>query len=380
MDMTLWPAQAPRRPGTPCPSEQRYRLLFEGNPLPLWVFDLATMRILDVNDAACRKYGYSREEFLRMDARALRPPEEVPRLEACLRREAPGTREFGRWRHRLRDGREIVVEVVAHELRLDGRRAMFVCPVDVTALHEAKAALRELNAQLERRVADRTAELEAANRELEAFDYSVAHDLRGPLAAVRGFAEALLLDCGAALGENGRGYVAQIARATDRMDELVGDLLQLSLVSRGQLQREDVDVAQLATEVIAAVRERHPGREVAARVAPGLAANADRRLLRIVLENLLCNAWKFTSRRAEARVEVGASGGALFVADNGAGFDPARAERLFTPFHRLHRQGEFPGTGIGLAIVQRIVQRHGGRVWAEGAPERGATLRFTLSR
>ena len=226
------------------------------------------------------------------------------------------------------------------------------------------------------------AELERANRELEAFSYSVSHDLRAPLRAIDGFSKALLSEHSSALDSQGRHYLERVRAATQRMSALIEDLLNLSRITRATLRREPVDLTGLAVGVVEELRRRDPARTVVVDVARGLTANGDRQLLRIVLENLLGNAWKFTARRPEARisfgVEAGAGGPMFFVRDNGAGFDMAYADKLFAPFQRLHRSSEFEGTGIGLATVQRIVSRHGGRLTASAEVEVGATFSFTL--
>jgi len=623
-------------------SEVRYRLLFENSPLPLWVYDIATLRFLAVNDTACRKYGYTQKEFLSMTLRDIRPDEDIRLLEESVRFTNNFSFGTGVWRHRLKDGRVISVEIASHEVIYEGRRTRFVCPIDVTQRVGAEAALaeserrfrhtldnvellsvmldfhgqivycndhmakvtgwrreelvgrdwfatlrppeeavsaqlrfaqllqndpstwhtedeivtasgerrtvrwnnsvlrlaagevigtasigedvtdrrrsesalreseeklrlllestaeaiygvdldgrctfanpacaqvlgypsvdvlvgknlhdlmhhtradgtpypvkecrifrafstgepihaddevfwkadgtsfpveywsypiqregrcigsvvaflditerrraeeqiRRLNADLELRVAQRTAQLEAANQELEAFDYSVAHDLRAPLTRIRGFADAILKGHAASLDEHGRDYVQRIAHGAQRMSELVDDLLQLSLVSRQELRREKVDVRELARSIFDGLQKTHPERRVTLVLPPALHVHADRRLLRIALENLIGNAWKFTSRRDCARIELGECGDlprTIFVRDNGAGFDPSKAGKLFTPFQRMHAQREFEGTGIGLAIVHRIVQRHGGEIWADAAVGEGATFHFSLS-
>jgi PAS domain S-box-containing protein len=240
-------------------------------------------------------------------------------------------------------------------------------------------AHRELVAELS--AAKSTAE--AANRELEAFSYSVAHDLRTPLRAIDGFSQALVEDYGDRLDGEGRRYVARVREAAQRMAELIDDLLTLSRVARTELRREPIDVSALAHTLVAAYQRLEPGRAVELAIAPGIAAHADPQLVSIALDNLLGNAWKFTAKAAAPRIEVGAApiDGALtyFVRDNGVGFDMAYRDKLFGVFERLHPESEFPGTGIGLATVARIAQRHSGRAWAEGAPGAGATFYFTLA-
>jgi signal transduction histidine kinase len=232
------------------------------------------------------------------------------------------------------------------------------------------------------RLAAREVELSASNHELEAFSYSVSHDLRSPLRSIDGFSLALAEDCAASLPAVGLGHIDRIRAATQRMGRLIDDLLQLSRVTRAEMRREPVDLTALARAIAAELSRAAPGRPVAFEVAEGLVASGDPNLLRIALENLLGNAWKFTARHASARIALGrtARGGrpAFFVEDDGAGFDMAYAAKLFGAFQRLHGANEFAGTGIGLATVQRIVRRHGGEVWAEGAVERGATFTFTL--
>ena len=277
-----------------------------------------------------------------------------------------------------------VIEPIGAEPRPGAGTRWFSTIQDVTVQVQAQEEVRRLNADLERRVADRTVELEAAMKELESFDYSISHDLRTPINRILGFTEALAADHAARLDADGQELLERITRAAQRMDQLVRDLFSLSTVSRGELRRSQVDVTALAKTIASGLQSANPSRSVDVRVAEGLVAWADPGLLRIVLDNLLGNAWKFTSKREDARIEVGTARGdpgtSWFVRDNGAGFDPALAEKLFAPFQRLHSSKDFEGTGIGLATVSRIVARHGGRVWGEGKVGEGATIRFTLSR
>jgi len=224
---------------------------------------------------------------------------------------------------------------------------------------------------------------DAANRELEAFSYSVSHDLRAPLRSIDGFSLALLDDYQNLLDDQGRDYLRRVRGATQRMAQLIDDLLKLSRLTRGELNLAVVDLSALAGRVAAELRKSQPDRRVTFRIAKGLTARCDSHLLKVVLENMLGNAWKFTGKKERAIIEFGATeaGGTItyFVRDNGAGFDMAYSEKLFATFQRLHLEKEFPGTGIGLSLVQRIIRRHGGSVWAEGAVGLGATFYFTLN-
>ncbi len=252
----------------------------------------------------------------------------------------------------------------------------------MAALIESRNQVRRANAELEQRVAERTRQLEAANRELEAFAYAVSHDLRAPLRSMSGFSQILQESAPPGLDEKSRHYLQRIHDASLRMSGLIEDLLNLSRIGRSELTARLISLSQIAAEAAAAVRERHPTRDVQVDIAAGLEVNADPRLLRIALENLLSNAWKYTARTPQGRVHVGVrageNGAEYFVRDNGVGFDMKYADKLFVPFQRLHPEAQFPGSGIGLVTVQRIIARHGGRIWADAKPDEGATFYFTL--
>jgi two-component system NtrC family sensor kinase len=263
----------------------------------------------------------------------------------------------------------------------EARAARELAETRATLVEQLERTNREL-ATANRELADTNRRLAIANRELEAFSYSVSHDLRAPLRSIDAFTRALDEDAGDRLDDTCRNYLRRVLAATVNMSDLIDALLALSRISRAQLVRGDVDLSAAAAAVLDELHRHEPERRVEAIIAPGLTSCADGKLVRVLLDNLLGNAWKFTSRLAEARIEVGASEldgeRVYFVRDNGAGFDPAKADQLFAPFHRLHTDAEFKGTGIGLATVHRIIERHGGRIWAAGAVGAGATFYFTL--
>jgi PAS domain S-box-containing protein len=519
----------------------------------MWVYDLETLRFLEVNDAAVSQYGYTRDEFLAMHITDIRPAEDVARLLENVEKERLAFDRAGVWQHLRKDGRIIDVEVTSHLLSFVGRPAALVLMQDVTERKQAEESLQaearrlttvvatqqeiageldieaiaqlvvdrmqdltgaegagigliegenivyravagtlprgltmrcdagltgiclrtgetvlsadiqadartnqhmatalgaraavvvplrdgdryvgvlavssprtglfdqqdlemlqllagqvsaamsraaafeaqqrllgeraERNRVLEQQVAQRTAQLEASNQELEAFAYSVSHDLRAPLRSMDGFSQVLLQRYADQLDDRGSRYLTHIRDAAQEMGQLIDALLMLSRVSRSEMQHEQVDLAALAHAIVADLGARSPTRSIAWVIAHDLVTTGDERLLRAALDNLLGNAWKFTRGREDARIELGMTSEnghpVYFVRDNGAGFDMAYADKLFAPFQRLHGTSEFEGTGIGLATVQRIVHRHGGRIWAEGAVGEGATFSFTFQR
>jgi signal transduction histidine kinase len=279
------------------------------------------------------------------------------------------------------------VEILTQFARLatvaiENARLFAVAQQELAERKQAEAEIQKLNAELEQRVHDRTVQLETTNQELEAFAYSVSHDLRAPLRGIDGWSHALLEDYTDRLDDQGRQYLDRIRAETQRMGHLIDDLLKLSRVTRAEMRQERVNLSALAQTIVTRLQESEPERQVEFSLQPGLAAVGDPDLLEAALANLLDNAFKFTGRRAVARIEFGQietpDQRTFFVRDNGAGFDMAYSQKLFGAFQRMHRTSDFPGTGIGLATAQRIIHRHGGRVWAKAAVDQGATFYFTL--
>lgn len=490
-------------------SEKRYRALFEAHPLPLWLYEPGSLRIVDANPAAVEKYGWSREELQGMTLRELRDPGDIPALEHALS-DPDAIRQGKPWRHRTRSGQELLVDTYGRPVEIDGRKLRLVAPVDRTGEYKATEALRQANELLERRVAARTEQLEAserryrtlaelapqvvwsadsdgrltylnrawyamvggappdwlglgwfaavhpddlesvretffaararavsmqgkrrirareggwrttlyyaapvagtdgridqwigvdtditelernrelveqANADLEAFSYTVSHDLRAPLHVIQGFSEALLNGEVGSVDDTAREYLGRVVANTQRMGQLIQDILRLSRVTREPLDWSDFDVMALARETMANVQGRYPGREPVFEASGSHPVRADRRLIGIVLDNLFDNALKFSARQQVPRISFEARSlphgmSAVEVRDNGVGFPAPWRDPTFGSFQRLHSGPEFPGNGIGLATVARIVRRHGSRLEAEQAPGGGAIFRFTLA-
>ncbi|HWG90971.1 MAG TPA: PAS domain S-box protein [Candidatus Thermoplasmatota archaeon] len=364
-------------------SEEQYRTLVEYSPDPIAVHRRGTLvylnpaaaHLLGVEDPS-EVLGRSALDFVHPESRPL----VVERMNALLtgHEPAPAAEE----RLLRADGTSIWAEVAAIPTVYEGAPAVQLVLRDLTAEKAAQAEVLRLNEELEQRVRHRTRELAAANAELEAFSYTVSHDLRAPLRGIDYFSQILEEDHSEALGKIGRDVLQRVRNEAQRASTLVKDLLQLSQVGRAEISWEPVDLSRLARSVAEGLQRLDPDRPVVWEIDEGLATTGDPDLLRQVLENLISNAWKYTGKQPSPRIEFTATtqdGECVFsVRDNGAGFDPDKADRLFAPFQRLHGPQEFEGTGVGLATVQRILQRQGGRVWAKGALGKGATFSFTV--
>jgi PAS domain S-box-containing protein len=359
-------------------SEERHRLLFEVSLDAIFQVEQASGRIMAANPAACRMFGMTEARLRELDRLALVAPHEQ-RVERVL--------QVGHGQLRLvrGDGSEFEAELSGVLFTAsDGTTYASVVVRDLSELLKYQAEILALNEDLARKVHERTADLEAANAELRAFAHSLAHDLRTPIAAVDAFGRALEERLGSA-SERERNYVTRIRQAAQQLDDYVEALLSQTRISQATMRVSRIDLSATAEGILADLRLREPHRTVVTNVQPGLSALGDGTLLRMALENLLGNAWKFTRKRALAEIRFSAAEDAqgtttFCVSDNGAGFDMEYAHKLFGTFERLHTQAEFPGTGIGLANVQRIISRHGGRIWAVGEPGVGASFYFTLAQ
>ncbi|MBI1921921.1 MAG: PAS domain S-box protein [Geobacter sp.] len=367
-------------------SEERFRRIVETAQEGVWAIDSGS-RITYVNKRMADMLSYGLDEMIGRQVFDFCTEDGCREINARLENRKLGVREQYETTMLRNDGPKVWVSISAVPIWDESGQyaGSFAMISDITGRKRMDEEIEVLHTNLsshafELEEANRA--LAAANHELEAFSYTVSHDLRSPLTCINGYAQLIATMYADRLDEQGKGIVAGIRSAADRMEQFISTLLNFSRLTRSEINRTSVDLGELAHEVAGQLRMNEPSRRVVFTIADGLKADGDPRLLRAVLENMIGNAWKYTGKREEASIEFGMveqeGKTAFFVRDNGAGFDMAEADRLFAPFQRLHGREEFEGSGIGLATVRRIIERHGGRVWAEGEPGKGATFYFTL--
>jgi len=363
-------------------SETKYRTLFDfaNDTIFIW----KNGKIIDCNAGTLKMFGCTIDEMMDDESSLIFLPPFQPdgrnSKEKALEKingAAAGEPQFFEWKHCRKDGTLFDAEVSLNRIELGGEVLVQTILRDITERKQAEEKIRKANEDLTRR----SFELEAVNKELEAFSYSVSHDLRAPLRAIDGFSQALLEDYHDQLDEQGQDFLARVRAASQRMAGLIDDILKLSRISRTEMHYNTIDLSAIASSIATELQDTDKGRKVDFIIQPDIIVKGDPSLLRIVMENLLNNAYKFTDNK-NGKIEFGTTtykdNPALFVRDNGAGFDMAYAKKLFVPFQRLHRDDEFEGNGIGLATVQRIIRRHGGHIMAVGEVDKGATFYFTI--
>jgi PAS domain S-box-containing protein len=370
-------------------SEEKYRSLFEKSVNPMLL--ARGLQFVDGNAAALKLLGLeSVEELQQLTASDISPEkqpdgEDTKKLidETMTSLKQQGGSAYFEWYYKRKNGEVFPVAMSLTVIGMeDGEPVTHVIWQDISDRKLAEEELFNYRQHLEELVEDRTNELTAVNKELEAFSFSVSHDLRAPLRSIDGFSQALLEDYSTTLDTEGLDYLERIRAAAQRMGHLIDALLELSRVTRRELKRQSVDLSALAEEVMHDLQQIEPERKVDCSIQGGMQARGDKQLLHIVLANLLGNAWKYTGKQTEAQIKFGCKTEndetVYFVEDNGAGFNMAYAKKLFGAFQRMHRSDEFPGTGVGLATVSRIINKHGGRIWAQSEPGKGSTFFFTL--
>ena len=360
-------------------SEKRFRNLFEYAPYPMWVYDLSNLKFLEVNHTSTEHYGYLREEFLSMEITDIQAEEEVNKLMEHINQRSREVQASSGWKHHLRNGQIIDVEITSHLLDFEGHKAVLVISKDITERKKAEAQIRQLNTELQMNLM----QLETTNKELESFSYSISHDLRAPLRALNGYSRMIEEDYASVLDDEAKRLLGNIQYNAQKMGTLIDDLLAFSRLGRKEVRKSKINTAKLVKNVLKEISIPAEYNAVI-KINSLPPADADYTLLHQVWINLISNAIKYSSKKEKPEVQIGSTETEneiiFFVKDNGAGFDMKYADKLFGIFQRLHNPTEFEGTGIGLAIVQRIITKHGGRIWAEAKINIGATFYFTLPK
>ena len=339
-------------------------------------------RILQVNERALETYGYKREEIVGTTLMSLITPETASAFQTQLNKITESGAATAEAAFTGKNGTVLPVEISARLFKIDNQTCLQAIIRDISERKNREEEVRQLNSSLEERVLERTAQLESANKELESFAYSVSHDLRAPLRGIDGWSQALMDDYKDKLGDKGWQILGRIRSETQRMGQLIDDLLKFSRDTRTELNRQEIDMTGIAQSITTRLQNTNPDRQIKFVIQQNLKAQGDPHLMEMALSNLLENSVKFTSKTPQALIlfgELNKDGKRIFfVHDNGAGFDMAYAQKLFKVFQRLHKTADYPGTGIGLATVQRIINRHGGKIWAEAQVDQGATFYFTI--
>jgi len=348
--------------------QRGFNLLFEDNPQPMWIYDNHTFEIMAVNPAACRVYGYSAPEFRKLKITDLRRKEDIPALMKTIAEYKDELRQSGPWEHVKKGGESIIVKVISHPLRSAGFDATLVSIIDLT---EHQQTLNELGTAMQER------------DDFEAFGFSVSHDLKAPLRAVIGYSDILRKEYQSKLDEEGNKFVNQIYSAGKSMNEMLDDILTLTGISRQPFEYERLNFSDILENTVNELKILEPERKVIVRIQPNMKMIADRGAIKLVAQNLINNAWKYTKQQAKAEIEAGCminenEETVFFVKDNGLGFDQSDAEFIFEPFKRATRSPLYEGLGIGLSIVKRVIERHEGKIWVEAEPGKGACFFFTM--
>lgn len=349
--------------------QRSFNLLFEDNPQPMWIYDNKTLEIMAVNSSACKIYGYAAAEFRRLKITDIRKQEDIPLLMKSLQEHKDDLRQTGPWVHIRKDGEPLMVQVISHPLRSAGLDSTLVSIIDLTEQHRKQ---EELDTAMQQR------------DDFESFGYTASHDLKAHLRAIVGYSDILEKEFQTQLGAEGSKFIHYIHEAGVAMNEMLDDMMIISGISRKPLEFQALNISDIFTDIVRTLTLQEPERDLSIKIQPEMTTFADFGAVRMIAQNLVQNAWKYTRNKKKTVIEIGcfeneSKETVFFVRDNGIGFDSEIADHLFQPFRRGHADSRIDGMGIGLSVVKRAVERHGGRVWAESQPGKGASFFFTLN-